>query len=235
MFVTLGYHIVNRTIDDKIAISEETFEEHLRFMLREEYTTISVKQAIAIVNGEIQAPPRAVLLTFDDAYEDNARIVLPRLRDYGMRATEFVISAYVGRTNRWNPKAGYDVRHMTWEELDAWHESGCDIGGHSHHHLCMTRLTPQELKQTLRSNKQMLEDRLGFRIRAFAYPYGKFNEMVQEAVSQRYEIAFAVEDGTWDAQANRYAINRINITPKWGIRDFAKQLEQHFQGDRVVL
>ncbi len=32
MFVTLSYHIINRAISDKIAISEEAFEEQLDYL-----------------------------------------------------------------------------------------------------------------------------------------------------------------------------------------------------------
>lgn len=223
-FVTLGYHIVNRTIDDKIAISEELFEEHLRYLHNEGYISLSLEQAIAIVNGEMQAPPRPVLLTFDDGYMDNARVVLPLLRSYEMRATEFVISGYIGRSNRWNPKAGYDVDHMTWDDLHAWYESGCDIGGHSHWHFCMTRLSPDELEEAVRLNKGILEKGLGIQLRAFAYPYGKLNQAVESAVRQHYEVAFSVDDGTWDAQSDRYAINRLNITAEWTVEHLAQQI-----------
>lgn len=223
-FITLGYHIVNRAIDDIIAISEELFEQHLRYLHLEGYVTLSLAQALADINGETQAPARSVLLTFDDGYEDNARTVLPLLQAYGMRATEFVISGYIGRSNRWNPKAGYDTDHMTWGDLRAWYESGCDIGGHSYRHLCMTRLSLGELEETVRVNKDMLEKHLGVRLQAFAYPYGKFNQAVQEVVRHHYEIAFAVDGGVWKAQVDRYAINRLNISPAWSVEHLAQQL-----------
>ena len=225
-FVTLGYHIINRSIDDKIAISEELFEEHLRYLRDEGYTSLSLEQAIAIINGAMPAPPRSVLLTFDDGYKDNARVVLPLLRGYGMRATEFVISGYIGQSNRWNPRAGYDTDHMTWDDLCAWYESGCDIGGHSHWHFCMTRLSPDELEETVRLNKDMLEKRLGARLQAFAYPYGKFNRAVQNVVRQHYEMAFAVDGGVWDAQSDCYAINRLNISPAWSVEHLALQIAE---------
>lgn len=227
MFVTLGYHIINRAIRDKIAISEEAFEAQLHYLRERGYTTLSLEQAIADIDGEQEAPPRSVLLTFDDGYADNARVALPLLQAHNMRATLFVISAYAGQTNRWNPKACYDVRHMTWNELRLWHESGCDMGGHSHFHYCMTRLQPDELLEAVQINKHLVENKLGITLRAFAYPYGGFNQAVMDVVRQHYEIAFAVEDGKWNARSQRYAINRMTVFPKWGIEDFAKQLDRH--------
>ena len=66
MFLTLNYHIINRTIHDTIAISEEAFAAQLRYLHTHDYTTLSLDQAIAIVDGKQEAPPRSVLLTFDD-------------------------------------------------------------------------------------------------------------------------------------------------------------------------
>lgn len=227
MFVTLNYHIINRAIRDKIAISEEAFEAQMDYLRARDYSALSLGQAIDILDGKREAPLRSVLLTFDDGYRDNVQVALPLMQKYGMRATLFVISAYVGKTNRWNPKACYDAQHMTWHEMRFWLESGCDIGGHSHRHLCMTRLSAEEVLQTVRLNKHLLQRRLGITPRAFAYPYGGFNPAVQDVMRQHYELAFAVEDGSWDAPRERYAINRMVVYPKWNLADFAKQLDQH--------
>src|SRR5690242_1346571 len=113
MFVTLSYHIINRAISDSIAIAEEAFEQQLACLHAQGYTTLSLAQAIADLDGNWQAPPRAVLLTFDDGYADTVQVALPRLQAYAMRATLFVITGYIGQSNRWNTRACYDAQHMT--------------------------------------------------------------------------------------------------------------------------
>jgi peptidoglycan/xylan/chitin deacetylase (PgdA/CDA1 family) len=174
-----------------------------------------------------QARSGVRLLTFDDGYADNVHVALPILQAYGMHAILFVISDYVGRSNRWNPKACYDVNHLTWDELHLWHTGGCDLGGHSHAHFCLTRLHTNELQEDVLINKRVLEAKLRIPIRAFAYPYGCFYQAVQEIVRQHYEIAFAVDDGGWNARTQRYAINRLTVSPGWSIEEFARQLDRH--------
>ena len=225
MFVTLSYHIINRAIHDEIAISQEAFAQQLAYLHEHGYTTLSLDQAIADIDGSQAAPPRSLLLTFDDGYADSAHVALPLLRTYDMRATLFVITGYIGQSNRWNHRACYDAQHMTWDELRHWHESGGDIGGHSHLHYCMTRLNPDELQETVQLNKRLLEEEAGITPRAFAYPYGRFNQAVIDVIRQHYEIAFATQGGAWDASAHRYAINRLTVSPGWTIKDFARQLQ----------
>ena|SRR5579864_6386860 len=227
MFLTLSYHMIDRTIHDEIAISEEAFESQLNYLRGHGYHILSLEQAIDDIDGKRAVPPRSLLLTFDDAYADNARTALPLLQQHGMRATLFVISAYAGQSNRWNPRACYDTRHMTWDELRSWLAGGCEIGGHSHSHLCMTRLHVRELEETVQLNKHLLQERLAVTPRAFAYPYGRFNGVVQDIVRQHYEIAFTIEAGAWDATADRYAINRMMVLPTWSIEEFAMRLHRY--------
>ncbi|HEV2580425.1 MAG TPA: polysaccharide deacetylase family protein [Ktedonobacteraceae bacterium] len=224
LFLTLNYHIIDRTIQDSIAISEEAFEAQMAYLREHGYRALSIQQAIDDIYGRRSAPPRSLLLTFDDGYADNVRTALPILQQYGMRATLFVISAYVGQRNRWNPRACYDTLHMTWDDLRFWLAGGCDFGGHSHQHLCMTRLDEEELLASVQVNKRLLEEQLHISPRAFAYPYGRFNQAVQEVVRQHYEVAFAVERGGWNAPADRYAINRVMVLPTWSLAEFGEQL-----------
>ena len=225
MFVTLSYHIINRAISDSIAIAEEDFEQQLAYLHTHDYTALSLEQAIADLDGDRQAPQRSVLVTFDDGYADTLHVALPRLQAYGMRATLFVITGYIGQSNRWNTRACYDVQHMTWDELRLWYENGCDVGGHSHLHHCMTRLSLEELQETVEQNKHLLEQETGSAPRAFAYPYGRFNRAVIDVVRQHYELAFATDGGTWNARVNHYAINRLTVSPAWTIEDFAARLD----------
>ena len=226
MFTTLVYHIINRTISDKNAIAEEAFEQQLRYLQEHGYTALSLAEAIAILDGKKQTPPRPVLLTFDDGYVDNLYVALPLLQAYGMTATLFVISAYIGQSNRWNPKACYDVNHLSWEELRLWQKAGCDIGGHTHTHHCMTRLNVQEMHEAVYTNKRLLEEHLQTKMRTFSYPYGAYNSLAREVVSEHYELAFALDNGDLDARMHRYTLYRLSVSPKWSIAEFAARLEK---------
>jgi len=224
MFVTLLYHRVDDAIADPIAVGRQAFAAQMQWLHAEGYHALTIAAAAAIAQGVQTAPPRAVLITFDDGYADNVTQALPILAQHGLCATLFVISAYIGQRNRWNPKACYDAWHLDWAGLHAWCAAGGDIGGHSHTHHCMTRLAADELSAAVRVNKTLLEEGLGRELLGFSYPYGVYNAAVQAAVQACYALAFTDNAGVWAPTADRYAINRISVHPAWTLQEFRKRV-----------
>jgi peptidoglycan/xylan/chitin deacetylase (PgdA/CDA1 family) len=57
-------------------------------------TVVSLDDVLAVREGRADLPPRAVLLTFDDAYDDFAEVAWPLLRHHGLPVTLFVPTAF---------------------------------------------------------------------------------------------------------------------------------------------
>ena len=95
----LAYHRIDHPEADPdlepglISATPDAFRSQLELIGRR-YRPVSLDQFLAATRGEAQLPPRSVLLTFDDAYEDFARQAWPILRAYGVPATLFVPTAY---------------------------------------------------------------------------------------------------------------------------------------------
>ena len=69
-------------------------------------------------------PPKAVVLTFDDAVKSHRTFVGPLLRELGFHATFFV-------THRWME----DAEHfMSWQDIADLHRMGFEIGNHTWTH-----------------------------------------------------------------------------------------------------
>ena len=64
------------------------------------YRVVSLAEVIAAHRGKVRLPPRAVLITFDDAYQDFAEHAWPVLRRLGLPATLFVPTAYPDHPER---------------------------------------------------------------------------------------------------------------------------------------
>src|SRR5258708_37217401 len=108
---------------------------------------------------------------------------LPLLRDYGMTATLFLVSAYIGQKYDWNPQARDNIRHLRWDELQSWLEAGCAIGGHTHTQRRMSGSGAREMLDAVLINKEIVGENLHTRLRAFSYRYEAHNHVARDRVS----------------------------------------------------
>lgn len=83
----LTYH----RVDDPAPFARQL--EHLAAR----YRVVSIPRVLAALDGGAPLPPRAVLLTFDDAYRSFAEVAWPLLRRHGFPAALFVPTAYPDR------------------------------------------------------------------------------------------------------------------------------------------
>jgi peptidoglycan/xylan/chitin deacetylase (PgdA/CDA1 family) len=63
-------------------------------------------------------PPRAVAVTFDDGYADNATVALPILQKHGIAATFFIAAGFLNGGRMWNDSVIEAVRRATGDTLD---------------------------------------------------------------------------------------------------------------------
>ena len=91
----LVYHRV-LPAPDPLRASEPDLEQFRREMrvLADCFRPLSLADAVAALSTD-DFPPGGVCVTFDDGYEDNLRLALPILREFGIPATVFVASGFL--------------------------------------------------------------------------------------------------------------------------------------------
>lgn len=102
--VVITYHRITRPSDEAVPLQDgmyvlpEVFEEHLRYF-RRRFNVIGLDEFVETMKSG-RSFDRACLLTFDDGWVDNYRNAFPLLRKYGVPATVFLATDYIG-SGRW--------------------------------------------------------------------------------------------------------------------------------------
>jgi peptidoglycan/xylan/chitin deacetylase (PgdA/CDA1 family) len=114
----LTYHRVLREPDPLNAgdIDAPGFDMQMR-VLRSLFNVLPLPEALAQLQRR-ELVPRAVALTFDDGYADNAEVALPILRAHGLAATFFIATGYLDGGYMWNDGVAEAIRHATLREID---------------------------------------------------------------------------------------------------------------------
>ncbi len=88
---------VNRFPYDIELISTSTTEFRWQMeYVRRHFTPITFATLGRILDGEVPAPRRPLIVTFDDGFEDNFRLAFPILQSLSVPATMFVSTDYIG-------------------------------------------------------------------------------------------------------------------------------------------
>lgn len=84
-----------RTCDPDYTLSTAYLAESLAFFKRH-YNVVSLQQVLEARRNGTALPPRALLITFDDGWSDNADYALPELQRAGLPGLMFVVADAVG-------------------------------------------------------------------------------------------------------------------------------------------
>lgn len=89
----------------------------LMAMLKHAFHVLTVGQAADRLSAG-NLPARALCITFDDGYADNAEVALPILKRHGLKATFFIASGFLDGGRMWNDTVIESVRGTARQELD---------------------------------------------------------------------------------------------------------------------
>lgn len=81
------------------------------------FNVLPLSKALAALDAG-KLPPRAICITFDDGYRSVHDLALPVLREFGLPATVFVTSGFIGEGNMWNDRIIEAVQGLKSHTLD---------------------------------------------------------------------------------------------------------------------
>lgn len=115
----VNYHRVFPKLDGMFPaeVYAERFTEHLLW-LKSACNVLPLREANELRKSK-RLPSRAVVITFDDGYADNAEVALPLLQKAEVPATFFVCSAYLNGGRMWNDTVIDSLRQMHPDDIES--------------------------------------------------------------------------------------------------------------------
>lgn len=224
------YHRIAKDINDAgkhgIFVTEKQFEDHLSYLKREGYKTITFEEALQIKKE--CTPGKFVIITFDDGYEDNYTLAFPLLKKYGFTALIFLVAKH--EYNIWDAKSNEPkLRMMNQEQILEMMKSGIEFGSHTLTHADLSKVPYAEARRELIESKIKLEEKSGSVIFTFAFPYGNCNEAVKVLVREAgYKFAFATDKAPLGLHEDLFQIRRIGIFPNTTIGGLSRKVRGNY-------
>ena len=174
-----------------ISATPDQFARQLDWLMQH-FSVVSLEAVLDSMGGETSLPARAVLITFDDAYEDFYLHAFDILRDRGLPASLFVPTAYPDQPDR----------RFWWDRL--YEALLCD---HAGSHL-ETKLGSFDVSneisrgQTLRELKKSLKQ----------LPWTELNDVVDSICMQSKAKPLVPAVMSWD-QLNEVSDQHVTLVP----------------------
>ena len=195
------------------------FQEQLDY-LQHNRTVISLGDFLQARREHRRLPNYAVVLTFEDGFEDFYSVAAGPLAQRQLPATVFVITdrAY-GRL----PPNGESF--LTWQQVRDLARSGLDIGSHTCSHPRLPELPLDEVRRELEDSRVAIIEHVNRAEVPLSFPYGRTSVSISQlAQSLGYSCAITTTLGHNDRDADIFALRRTTIASDDDLATFAARV-----------
>jgi peptidoglycan/xylan/chitin deacetylase (PgdA/CDA1 family) len=221
----LMYHKFSTGNRDFLTVTTAQLGAQLAYLKSKNYQFVSAQNVLDFYLYNKPLPSKPLLLTFDDGYLNNVELAYPILKKHGAKATVFIPTAFVGKTNAWDN--GTD-NIMSLEQLKNLDPSVFELALHSHEHRNYADLSVAEIASDVARNVAFFKENNLPYTPVFAYPYGGRPKsatktgMVYTFKTFSIEAAFRIGNRVNSFKIkDLYELNRIDVRGTdgfWGFK-----------------
>ena len=231
--VIMYHRVINNPENEGVHgtyIYENIFREHMQYLKDKNYTVITFKDLDKIGwRNRFEKDKKYIFITFDDGYKDNYDLAFPILKEFGFKATIFLMGS--STYNEWDVKASGEKEFplMSVEMIKEMQDYGIEFGAHTFNHPKLNTLSNEEIEHQIVNVKKSLEEKIGKEIITFAYPYGILNDYAKKMAKKAgYTFALATDSGSVCLSDDLYQIRRIAIFPNTNLFSFKRKVAGNY-------
>ena len=220
----LTYHNFTKDEGSSYSINIIEFEKQMNYLATHNYSVISLSELLkGLKNGQL--PPKPVVITIDDGFKSTFTLAYPVLKKYNFPATLFIYTDFIERNSN----------SLTWGEIKEMTENNLEIGSHTLSHCNLLQYKENEnyenylarIKKEIFLSKEILEIKIGGKVKFFAYPYGVYSPTIINLVIQAdYEGILNANSMNNTLDADLFSLNRQIIFGQSPLNSFIQILNQ---------
>ena len=243
-FSIIMYHHIteNKSKIGDYTVSAEQLKADFEYLKNNGYTTLSVRDLLAIDNGETKLKEKSVMITFDDGQESFYKYAYPLLLEYNFKAVFSIIGI---KTEEFSKAEDHNVAysHVTYEQIAEMVSSGLvEIGNHSYNMhknskegrngvTIKTGESFEEYEKALNEDinkfNTLFNENLNYTPQIFTYPFGRYTDETEAVIKKAgFMVAFTCYEKKMVPKANDnwlYRLGRYNRSGKYSTESFFKK------------
>lgn len=213
--IVLMYHALADEPENDGILAAADFRRQMQLLKDKGFNVIGMDRYADFVLHGAPVPDNAVLLTFDDGYENFYTHAYPVLREFGFPAVNFVIVKWIDEP--------YGLPKLTWDQMREMQAHGMRFYSHTYDSHIYGQVDEAGRTRPVLTNRLYLEEEgrreteeeyaarvladlsaaearlrkeLGNELGVLSFPYGAFNERVLELAEQAgIALTFTIKDG----------------------------------------
>ena len=215
--------------------SVRAFSNQMTWLRDRGYSTLTMAQLEGYVRNTLNLPARAVVITFDDGLKSVSRYAYPVLKQYGMKATAFIISSRIKvRPQKWDPKS---LQFMSISELNGIRDV-FDFQSHTHflhrvdgnrRPILLSRSHHNILFDFARSRRALAP--FNPHVLYLSYPFGGYNATAVKAAEEAgFHLAVTTVKGKVKPGDNPFLLKRLYILRTDSLETMSRLISNQPQG-----
>ncbi|MEZ9593464.1 polysaccharide deacetylase family protein [Shewanella sp. 10N.261.52.F9] len=208
--VILQYHHVSDTTPAITSVTPAQFKEQMQYLAENNFNVVPLSTVVESIKAKQTLPAKTIAITFDDGYRSIANTAHPILKQYKFPYTLFVSVEPILK--------GYGEM-MSWQQLITLSNEGAEIANHSwnHEHLIRKEGNETEAQWIARIENNILRTEAeiaratGQNLKMLAYPYGEYNQQVEDMLSKHGFVAFGQQSGAAGPYSPLTALPRFPV------------------------
>jgi len=220
----LTYHNFTKDKSSSYDMNIIEFEKQMDYLAIHNYSVISLSELLAGLRAG-QLPLKPIVITIDDGFKSTYTLAYPVLKKYNFPATLFLYTDFIEKNSH----------SLTWEEIREMTRNNIEIGSHTLSHCNLLKYNKNEnyetylarIRREIFLSKEILESKIGGKIKFFAYPYGAYSSIIKDlAIQADYKGIVNVNSMNNTLNTHPFSLNRQIIFGQSSLNSFIQILNQ---------